>query len=267
MLTDTQKEFYETQGYFITEDAVDPDMFEPLLEATRRVKQKVRAGEVDVFTHWMAPGEPWAIRGLFAPEMGEPIFAEYLMSDPVMGYVEPFLGSELQLGGVVIFTNTYHEDTSIGWHRDFGKNPRDGSPEVEMEILNRPMTRLKWHLALVNDACLRLVPGSNCRYRTEFERECLLNGREDEIPGQKVIDLKAGQTCFWNGHTIHRGIYPKDAERLTLSGSWAKYPQPDEKPEVVDDRLRWMLAKNMRAFLPEGMRVAYDRWRAPQLEN
>jgi hypothetical protein len=39
--------------------------------------------------------------------------------------------------------NPYNADYGFGWHRDFGKNERDSTEEVELEILNRPMTRLK----------------------------------------------------------------------------------------------------------------------------
>ena len=81
MVTPEHMEQYQTRGYFIVEDAVGPDMLEPLLAASRRVEDKVRSGAVDRFTHWAEPGDPWAIRGLFAPEFGEPIFAEYLMSN------------------------------------------------------------------------------------------------------------------------------------------------------------------------------------------
>ena len=209
-------------------------------------------------------GDAWAIRGLFAPEFEEPVFADYLMSDPVMKYVELFLGSELRLGGVVIFTTPHAADWSGGWHRDFGGNERDGSYEVEMEILNRPLNRLKWHLALVDDSCLQLVPGSHRRYRTDEERECLLNTRHGDISTQKVMVLKAGQTIFWAGNTIHRGIYKVHPERLTLAGSWAKH-QEGEELEETDKRLKWMLADNVRGYLPEAMRPAYDRWRALQL--
>ena len=92
-----------------------------------------------------------------------------------------------------------------------------------------------------------------------------MKDREDEMPGQKVIDLKAGQTCFWHGYTMHRGIYKKDVERLTLAGSWAKY-QPDSEPGEVDPRHRWQLAENVRKALPEEMCVPYDRWRALQVD-
>lgn len=266
MLTPELREQYQTEGYFIVDDAVAPAMVGPLLAASRRVKEKVRSGVVDLYTHWAKPGEPWAIRGLFGPEFGEPIFMDYLMSKPIMDYVEPFLGRELRLGGgVLIFTNPHDADYGFGWHRDLGKDARDGSEEVEMEILNRPLLSLKWHLALVDDDCLQLMPGSNRRYRTPFERECLLVTRNADIPRQKVIRLKAGQTAFWHGNTIHRGCMMKDVERMTLAGSWRKQTEGDPMEET-DPRLKWMLAENVRGFLPEAMRPMYDRWRALQKE-
>ncbi len=258
------REQYRTQGYFIADDAVDPAMLEPLLEATRRVKAKTRTREVDIYTHRTPEGEPWAIRGLFAPEFNEPVFSEYLMSRPVMQYVEPLIGADLRLGGVLIFTSPDQVDWSGGWHRDFGGNERDGSYEVEMEILNRPIVSLKWHLALVDDSCLQLVPGSHRRYRTDEERDRLLKNRHADISTQEVMHLKAGQTIFWSGNAVHRGIYNTKPERLTLAGSWNKHVD-DEEPEETDGRVKWMLADNVRGFLPERMRPAYDRWRALQL--
>ncbi len=265
MLTDEHREQYRTEGYFIVDDAVDTQMLEPLLAASRRVNETVRAKAVDLYTHRTNSGEPWAIRGLFGPEFEEPIFAEYLMSRPIMDYVELFLPGPLRLGGVLIFTNPHDVDWGFGWHRDIGKEARDGTEEVEMAVLNRPKMGLKWHLALVDDDSLQLVPGSQRRYRTPFERECLLQTRNANIPRQHIIRLKAGQTCFWDGNTIHRGMLKKDAERMTLAGSWRKH-KDDDPQEETDPRLKWMLAENVRGFLPEAMRPMYDRWRALQKE-
>ncbi len=263
MFCDTEKRQYRKQGFFIVDNAVDPDMLKSLLEAAIRAKKKVRSGDVDLYTHRSEDGEPWAIRGLFAPEMNEPIFAEYLMSDPIMKYTRAFLGTQLQLGGALIFTNPYQADYGFGWHRDFGSKERDGSYQVEMEILHRPQRGLRWHLALVDDYCLQIVPGSHKRYRTAHERRCLLEERHDNIPGQYAVPLKAGQTVFWTGNLIHRGVMKKDVERLTLSGSWSMYSK-DGKPGDTDPRLKWMLADNVREFLPKEMRPLYDRWRVLQ---
>ena len=87
MPTREQAEQFETDGYFVADDAVEPGMFDELAAAARRVKHKVRSGQVDVYTHWATDenSEPWAIRGLLAPEFDEPVFAEYLTSRPVHG--------------------------------------------------------------------------------------------------------------------------------------------------------------------------------------
>ncbi|HIG48963.1 MAG TPA: hypothetical protein EYQ20_21935, partial [candidate division Zixibacteria bacterium] len=169
MPTPEQVQQYDELGYFIAEDTVDPAVLPELLAATRRAKKKVRSGRVDVYTHWATKenSEPWAIRGLLAPEFEEPIFAEHLLSGPIMNYVHYFLGNELRLGSILIFTNPYHEDWGFGWHRDFGKDVRNGTEEEEMAVLNRPLYSLRWHLALVDDACMELVPGSQRRYRTD----------------------------------------------------------------------------------------------------
>jgi hypothetical protein len=266
MLSAAHIEQFRTKGYFIVDDAVEPAFLQPLLAASRRVVDKVRSGAVDRFTHWAKPGDPWAIRGLYAPEFGEPIFAEYLMSKPVMSYTESYLGKELSLGDVVLFTNPHNADFGFGWHRDFGQNETDGTEQVELEILNRPMTSLKWHLALVDDACLMCVPGSHRRYRTACERERMHHSRHADIPGQETIELKAGQTVVWNGNIIHRGVMKKDVERMTLSGIWQKYTE-DDVPQQTDPRFKWLLAENVRGALPEAMRPLYDRWRSLQVES
>src|SRR5262249_53567085 len=153
--------------------------------------------------------DPWAIRGLYAPEFGEPVFAEYLMSKPVMSYAESYLGNKLCLGDVVLFTNPCNADFGFGWHRDFFQKEIYHPKEIELEILNQAMTRLTWHLALVDDACLMFVPGSHRRYRTAHERRCLHHTHHADIPGQETIEVKAGQTAFWSGSLIHRGIMKK----------------------------------------------------------
>ena len=95
--------------------------------------------------------EPWAIRGLLAPEFDEPVFAEYLMSKPVMDYVDYFIGTDLTLGSILLFTNPHHADYSIGWHRDWGKLERDPDYDAEMAILGKPLSSWRWHLATADE--------------------------------------------------------------------------------------------------------------------
>ena len=57
-LTNEQYRQFEEDGFFIDDDAIDPALLEPMREAAARIKDRVRSGEVDVFTQWAEPGEP-----------------------------------------------------------------------------------------------------------------------------------------------------------------------------------------------------------------
>ena len=265
METEEQVKAYREDGYYITDDAVDPAMLDELESALRRAVEKVRSGAVVDDTDRVRLNgegmEPKNIRALMAPEFGEPVFSKYLLSDPLRRQVLSFLGETVRLGWVsafVVLSGGYQ----VGWHRDFGKEERDGTYEVEMEILGRYRKDLvKWHLALVDDPCLWIVPGSHRRYRTAEEREVLINNPGGELSGGKQILLNRGQTVFWTGNTIHRGVMPADLkERLTLTGGLARHSDGDA--EELDERYRWRLAENVRASLPDAMKPLYDNWRS-----
>ncbi len=265
MASQEQIDQYRDQGYFVADDAVEPEMLEELTAAARRVVAKVRSGEVvdeDAGIRIGGQGEePQFVSGLIAPEFGEPVFAEYLGSAPLARYLRPFLGDELRLGWVHLCA--VRGDYHIGWHRDIGGNERDGSYEVEMEILARHRKNLvKWHMALAADPCLWIVPGSQRRYRTEREHECLINDSQGEIPGGLQIALQRGQTVFWNSNSIHRGRKPEGLEgRLTLMGALIDHrTEYDGAGEKGDQR--WLMADNIRASLPQRTRRYYDNWRS-----
>ena len=97
-MTDAQVVHYNEHGFVTVDEITDDATLQALLDASKRAKAKVRAGEVDVYTHWATKEntEPWAIRGILAPEFGEPIFAEHMLSERVMKYVHRFLGKELR---------------------------------------------------------------------------------------------------------------------------------------------------------------------------
>ena len=142
------KEEFFTQGYSLVEDAVEPEMVDRLEAAARRVWAKVRAGEVDVAGN--GP-EATAIFGVIAPEFGEPVFAEHLVSPAIERYAKTFLGPDLRMGHVHLWCADKGYDT--GWHRDIGTGNQDDDAEREMALITQPMTGLRWQLALVDDPC------------------------------------------------------------------------------------------------------------------
>ena len=264
MASREQVDQYRDQGYFIVDDAVEADMLEELAAAARRVVAKVRSGAVIDDGEGIGTGgkgeEPDFVSGLMAPEFGEPVFAQYLGSDPVARYLRPLLGEELRLGWVHLCAIRGHYQG--GWHRDTGGRESDDSYEVEMEILARHRKNLvKWHMALVDDPCLWIVPGSQRRYRTEREREVLIDDRQGEIPGARQIELQRGQTIFWNSNSIHRGWKPEgQGERATLMGALIDHRSEYDGAGEKGDH-QWLLAANIRDSMPERTRRYYDNWR------
>ena len=179
--------------------------------------------------------------------------------------MQAFLGPELRLGFAVIFCTGNQVPYDSGWHRDLGGADRGASRTKELALLNRPRHHLKWHLGLVDDPCLRIVPGSHRRCRTKEEREILSAGNGDDMPGEERIYLRRGQTVFWNGNTIHRGAAPPDLkERMTLHGGLTQFREDEPIEEKLDERFRWRLSPHIRANLPDKMKLYYDRWRALQ---
>lgn len=262
MLSTAQMEHYQSQGYVVVDDT--PPHFDELAAAGRRVKAQVRAGAVDVFTHWANPGEPWCIRGLLAPQFGEPVFAEHMVSDWALGYSRAFVDEPLRLGWIDLRTNPHDEDMPGGWHRDLGTRSYESSPEELLALLQKPKRHTRWYVPLIDDACLQIVPGSHLRPNTPEEQRVLAGDVHDDLSTQKTIALRRGQSLFWDGNTVHRGVMRKDVERLTLAASWAQHSDDDPPATAVDARFAWRLAESVRANLPAAMLPYYDRWRALQ---
>ena len=252
---------YFEQGYFIVDDAVAPDMIDQLEAAGRQVVDKVRSGEVDV--SGQGPGST-GVLGLIDPAFGEKAFAEYYISGPLTSYVESFLGPELRMGALVLWCV---EDRSYdsGWHRDtYPPRDADLEGEEEMAMLDQPFNHFKWSMAILDDPCLWVVPGSHLRNRTEEETAVLRGSRREELSGQVHVDLKRGQTVFWDGRLLHRGRKPDSLpRRLGLAASYKKW-LPDQEKEETSSDWQWMLKEEVRDFLPEPARPLWERWCAVQ---
>lgn len=270
MVTDKQNEELYDQGYFVTDNAVPEAMLERMVAAAVRATDKVRSGAVVIGGEKVeVDGEgsdAEHIEGVFAPEFDEPVFAEYMCCDELLNYVTAYLGDEIRLGWMTLCVNGPGYDS--GWHRDLGGKDRDASCEVEMELLRHEnKNRFKWSLALKDDPCLLLMPGSQRRYRTDEEWKCLFDTKNEDISGQQEVFLKKGETMFWNGNIIHRGRAPDNfTGRLTVRAGMSKYLE-NEGVDDLGNRFQWMQTPNVRASLPEKLHLLYDRWLAVQPPN
>ncbi len=303
----------QEHGFVIITDFVDNPWIPILREAGRRVTEACAPengySKIDCskgYVHRSEGDEPWAIRGLIHPAFGEPSFAEFLGSPDFLSFVHSWCGGlrpeDMLISAMLLWCNPRRHENKHSWHRDAtwwgtgkayfaqrddrGEGPKAYSEEVE---------KLRWEeirannvkavterngvsmfLALVDDECHELVPGSHDRWRTPFEHDVLLpqamkdqgvahtpswNG-VDPLPNQIEIRLKAGEALIRIGATIHTGHTVPDRERNTLAIGWSKWSGPfTGEPSVADVRHAWQLDPEVRAALPhEWMKTAWDRW-------
>jgi hypothetical protein len=256
-------ERYAVEGYFTVDGLVEPAMLRRLREAAPRVKAKARSGEVNLYSNYAAPGEPWVIDGILTTAFQEPAFAEYMVSERLMAFAHAFLGEEIRLGYLGLLTNAREVDFNLMWHRDvLHLTPSDfgGSDHLPPVARARQTTKLRWTTALVDEANLRLVPGSHARWATGPEDEAMRRELTGDLPGQRLIELQAGQTVFYDERIVHRASTRKDRDRFSLFGTWARYSPNEPKRNPIPE-LRWMLRDGIRDTFPESLRKYYDRFR------
>lgn len=300
-------------GFVIIDDFVDNVWIPKLREAGRRVTEACAPEKVyDIidcskgYVHREKGDEPWAIRGLVHPAFGEPEFAEFHGSDDFLDFVDAwcvdgFNPDDAVLGGLLLWCNPRKRENQLSWHRDTtwwgtgksylaqrevrGDTPEDYSEEVErirwkeiQEKNEKSITErngVSMFLALTDDECHELIPGSHDRWRTSYEHDVLLpekmkeagvpheplwNGK-DTPPGVVAIWLKPGEALIRNGTTIHTGHTVPERERNTLSIGWSKWEPPEEEVSVADARHAWQLDPAVREAMPhEWMKTAWDRW-------
>ncbi|MFT5367710.1 MAG: hypothetical protein ACI8V2_002671 [Candidatus Latescibacterota bacterium] len=303
----------EAHGYVIINDFVNSPWIPKLREAGRRVTAACRPDvgydRIDTskgYVHRTDDDEPWAIRGIMHPALGEPTFPEFHGSDEFIAFCASWCGGlnreDLVMGHSLLWCNSGKQDHALGWHRDlswWGTGKRKPSQHddraTHVEDYTEEVERTRWEdiradnkkaleerngvslfLALVEDECHELVPGTHNRWRTPLEHDVLLpkkmkeagiphtpswNGT-DPLPGQTAIRLQPGEALIRNGATIHTGHTVPGRERNTLSIGWSKWQGPsDEEPKVEDARMAWQLDGAVREALPhEWMQTAYDRW-------
>ena len=114
------------------------------------------------------------------------------------------------------------------------------------------MLHAQWNLALYPDSSLVVVPGSHARARTSMERNA--DPYEDDMPGQKVVKMEAGDLIFYNNNILHRGVYDSKAERMTLHGTMGKVgSDPARARNILQHGIGSWAAQANFSMLPAGM--------------
>ncbi|OBA23324.1 hypothetical protein METBIDRAFT_29827 [Metschnikowia bicuspidata var. bicuspidata NRRL YB-4993] len=220
-------------GFTVIRGFLSQDEIGKYRAAAQRIVDHARAGKwKDVrtrgkqFPPWPENYSPdiWGVGGLMHPQLGDMSvpFQELYSDTKLLDVAGDILqtdnrGLALELFNMLINPLT---DFELDWHRDSIKP--EVSPQEEAEqLLADPYAGTQFNLALTDDKCLIVVPGSHKRLRTAEERDKTTDdSRKKPISGQITVDLRPGDIVFYNNNILHRAAYSSKAVRLTLHGSY-----------------------------------------------
>ncbi|KAF2874084.1 phytanoyl-CoA dioxygenase family protein [Massariosphaeria phaeospora] len=249
-------------GFVVLPASLFPSFDLPTLRAAAaRLTTSARSGEWPYirtlpkqFPPW--PQDPsngiWGVQHLLHPSNPDHLtFAKSYFDAELLKYVAVLVGCSedeltMELYNMLVRPE---KEFSLRWHRD--DIPASATPDEEMERLAKPGWHAQWNLALYDDASLVVVPGSHRRARTETERAA--EPYEPNMPGQLVVQLKAGEVAFYNNNILHRGVYDPTKERMTLHGSiGSSKGSEDRARNVLQHGVgEWVGQYDFGAFEPE----------------
>ncbi|KAL8850038.1 MAG: hypothetical protein Q9221_004964 [Calogaya cf. arnoldii] len=226
-MTDSLKSTLASQGFIILPNVLKPTDISSLRTACSTIRSLASSGQwphlrtlPKQFPPWSSDPSNgiWGIQHLLHPDIPyQSLFAASYFNNTIINTVKHLLDCEgedliMELYNLLIRPS---RDFELRWHRD--DIPPSASAEEEEKRLQEPAWHAQWNLALYDDRSLIVVPGSHRRARTDREREADPYGKD--MPGQMVVELKAGDVVFYDNSILHRGVYDSNTERATLHGS------------------------------------------------
>ncbi|KAJ9623624.1 hypothetical protein H2203_005886 [Taxawa tesnikishii (nom. ined.)] len=223
----TLREHLARDGFVRIPAVLSNDRLEELRAACKRSTDLARTGEwpfVRTLPKQFPPWNTdishgiWGVQHLMHPDLPDhETFAASYFAPYIIDAVTAILECEtkdlvMELYNLLVRPD---EDFALRWHRD------DIGPSVSLDEeekrLREPILHAQWNLALYDDESLIVVPGSHMRARTETERTA--HPFENDLQGQAVVKMNAGDIIFYNNNILHRGVYQSMVERMTLHGS------------------------------------------------
>ena len=233
MAATAEQEFYNKNGYVVMEDAIAPGQLPLVQQAYEDVI--LRAMETDHAERDAATGfmSQHRFQNPHHPELVRPEIMTALASEPVITFCHNLIGPTLAFYGVAAFVMQEDYDYLGSWHRDsyaaWGKDS-----EKERSVRERstwPCTQVL--LALRDDACLWVVPGSHNRSNTDEEEALFESGKtgwQETFPGAVQLKLKAGSAAPFDSRAIHRGLKRPGLSRRSL---FSVYGAPSESRDSM----------------------------------
>lgn len=210
---DNAAEFID-QGFTVAPGILDEETVSRWSDALDRLRDKVRQDPSAYDTRYTVKADTpeaadtWGVSHIFDPALLDPIFCEVFEHPAVMGFARSVLGPDLRFWTAHGLWEPSRTDYELNWHKD--------NMESDHFAANGRSTHVQFNICLTEDACFRVVPGSHRRPLTEQERRAVAQLDTGPLPGEVVVECRAGDVLFMNHHALHRGSGRAGVRRRTL---------------------------------------------------
>jgi hypothetical protein len=256
ILSATEREQYQREGYFIRRGIIPLEQVEALKADVRGLLERSAAGE--------GPEVPWINReeriperlgALLRPEWIQPAFIDSLEQGPYFSIAEQLLGGPVRYSLFGMLAGGNGKPYIQGWHRDLA--PIGG--DQELPVLERGQrTVMQINAPLFPDRYLTIVPGSHRRPTTAEEREVLTQNAAGDMPGQLVVETEPGDVAFYYPNLLHRGYNPEGRLRWTMHHAFLSAAAPVYQHERGQET--WISQPGYLDSLPPTLRAAMQRY-------
>jgi hypothetical protein len=267
MITSSDAQRFQEQGYLIARGVFAGDELERYRELARQVQAKAKQQLLPGMRYWFGAGKPkeyrdtqppdvraaasWGINELPRRELFEPDLVNVFGHEQVDQIMNTLLDQPRAWGIKMLWTPKV-VGYDLGWHRDQLKH------ELYDWVQYKPSAQdhVQFNAALNQDHCFLVVPGSHRRALTEQEWDAV--GSNTELPGEVVADLEPGDIVFMDAHTLHRGRCGVETDRLTLHYS-AQSQWVPMKPWGHEGHMEWLMSEEFLSQLSERTKPHYER--------
>jgi phytanoyl-CoA dioxygenase PhyH len=255
-LSETEREQYRRQGYFIRRGLVPPEEVAALKADIQQLVEQAAASNGPEVS-WINKEKriPERLHLLLRPGWIRPSFAASLESGPYFPIVEQLLGGPARYSLFGMLAGGDGKPYIQNWHRDVALT----EGERELLVLERGYrTVVQINAPLYPDRFLQIIPGSHLRPTTQPERDVLANAPTGEMPGQLVVEMEPGDVIFYYPNLLHRGYNPVGALRWTMCHAFVAAAAPVYSHERGQEG--WIAQPGYLASLPPRLRLAMQRY-------
>ena len=217
-LTPNLREEYNNSGHIILREVFDNSEVAHLKSIVTQIHKQWYASNEKVYKEQLLVNmHSLTLAGYFSTSDERIAFYNAFSTPKLIAKIEEAFQEDLYFHNSQLFFNPYQNKRKPYWHRDLQYSP---VPDEEQKSELSNMLSLHVRIPLVDETGVELIPETHLRWDTELEKEVRLerNNRKnhENLPGAKLIALKAGDVLVFNSQMIHRGNYTLNNERFAL---------------------------------------------------